>query len=466
MKKVATRFAPSPTGPLHIGGVRTALFNWLYSKNQKGNFYLRVEDTDKERSKNEFKNQIIRSLKWIGINYDGEEYIQSQKIDDHIKVANELLKNGHAYKCYCSNEEIEDQKKRARQKKIPYIYDRKWREKKESDAPKDIKPVVRFKSKIDGTSILKDLVQGNVEIDNNTIEDFIILRNDGTPTYNLSASVDDHHMNMTHIIRGDDHKINTFKQIQIYQAMKWNLPSFAHVPLIHTIEGKKLSKRDKASTLDDYSKIGIMPDALRNYLLRLGWSYKDKEIFTLEESIKYFNLEGIGKSPSKLDMSRILSMNEHYIKNINENDLFNQLNEYCEFYKSEIKLDKKDKIKKSLSFLKNKAKTLEDIFNNGQYILINEVSFNQDDIKLIDNKAKKIISEFYAKFKEIDELNRENLEPIVQDLIKTNETNFKGVGQPLRIALTGSKFGPGIYDIIISLGKDDVEKRLINKAIS
>ena len=466
MKKVATRFAPSPTGPLHIGGVRTALFNWLYSKNQKGNFYLRVEDTDKERSKNEFKNQIIQSLKWIGINYDGEEYIQSKKIDDHIKVANELLKNGHAYKCYCSNEEIEDQKKRARQKKIPYIYDRKWRDKKESDAPKDIKPVIRFKSKIDGTSILKDLVQGNVEIDNNTIEDFIILRNDGTPTYNLSASVDDHHMNMTHIIRGDDHKINTFKQIQIYQAMKWDLPSFAHIPLIHTIEGKKLSKRDKASTLDDYSKIGIMPDALRNYLLRLGWSYKDKEIFTLEESIKYFNLEGIGKSPSKLDMSRILSMNEHYIKNINENDLFNQLIEYCKFYKSEIKLDKKDKIKKSLSFLKNKAKTLEDIFNNGQYIIINEVSFNQNDIKLIDDKAKKIISEFYAKFKEIDELNRENLEPIVQDLIKTNETNFKGVGQPLRIALTGSKFGPGIYDIIISLGKDDVEKRLINKAIS
>ena len=197
MKKVATRFAPSPTGPLHIGGVRTALFNWLYSKNHNGKFYLRVEDTDKERSKDEFKDQIIQSLKWIGINYDGEEYIQSKKVDDHIKVANELLKNGNAYKCYCSSEEIEEQKKRARQKKIPYIYDRKWRDKKESDAPENIKPVIRFKSKIDGTSVLKDLVQGDVEIDNNTIEDFIILRNDGTPTYNLSASVDDHQMNMT-----------------------------------------------------------------------------------------------------------------------------------------------------------------------------------------------------------------------------------------------------------------------------
>jgi len=460
MKKVATRFAPSPTGALHIGGVRTALFNWLYSKNQNGKFFLRVEDTDKERSKDEYKDQIIQSLKWIGINYDGEEYIQSEKVDNHIKVANELLKNGHAYKCYCSSEEIEEQKKRARQKKIPYIYDRKWRDKKESDAPKDIKPVIRFKSKIDGTSILKDLVQGDVEIDNNTIEDFIILRNDGTPTYNLSASVDDHQMNMTHIIRGDDHKINTFKQIQIYQAMKWELPAFAHIPLIHTIEGKKLSKRDQASTLDDYSKIGIMPDALRNYLLRLGWSYKDKEIFTLEESIKFFNLEGIGKSPSKLDMSRILSMNEHYIKNINENDLFTQLTEYCKLYKSEIQSDKKDKIKKSLTFLKNKAKTLEDIFNNGQYIIKDEVDFNKDDLKLIDDKARKVISDFNDRFEKIDQPSREILEPIVNELIKSHDTNFKGVGQPLRIALTGSKFGPGIYDIILSLGKEEVQKRL------
>ena len=465
MKKVATRFAPSPTGPLHIGGIRTALFNWLYSKNQNGDFYLRIEDTDKERSKDEYKKQIIQSLKWIGITHDGEEYIQSKKIDDHIKIANELLKNGHAYKCYCSNEEIEEQKKRSRQKKIPYIYDRKWREKKEADAPKDIKPVIRFKSKIEGSTILKDLVQGDVEIENNTIEDFIILRNDGTPTYNLSASVDDHQMNMTHIIRGDDHKINTFKQIQIYQAMNWDLPSFAHIPLIHTIEGKKLSKRDKASTLDDYSKIGIMPDALRNYLLRLGWSFKDKEIFTLEESIKHFNLEGIGKSPSKLDMSRILSMNEHYIKSIDEKDLYDQFMDYCKLFKNEIKSEKQDKIKKSLAFLKNKAKTLEDIFINGQYIIVNEINFNQEDLKLIDNKAKKVISDFKNEFTKITELNKEALEPIINGLIKSNDTNFKGVGQPLRIALTGSKFGPGIYDIIISLGKEEVTKRLTNKII-
>ena len=464
MSKIATRFAPSPTGALHIGGVRTALFNWLFSKNQKGTFHLRIEDTDKERSKDEHKIQIIKSLKWIGIEHDGEEYIQSTKINDHIKVVDELLKNGNAYKCYCSTEEIEDQKKRARQKKLPYIYNRKCRDLSQTDAPKDVKPVIRFKSKIGGTTILKDLVQGNVEIENNTIEDFIILRNDETPTYNLSATVDDHQMNMTHIIRGDDHKINTFKQMQIYIAMKWDLPQFAHIPLIHTIEGKKLSKRDNASTLDDYSKIGIMPDALRNYLLRLGWSYKDKEIFTLDESIKYFDLKGIGKSPSKLDMSRILSMNEHYIKTIDENELYNQLLQYCELFKEKIDTDKKSKLKHSLSFLKNKAKTLEDIYNNAKYIIVDEVDLNQEDFKLIDDNAKKIISDFSKKFSTVENLTKETLEPILNDLIKSYETNFKSVGQPLRIILTGSKFGPGIYDIIISLGKVEVEKRL-NKLV-
>ena len=460
MSKVATRFAPSPTGALHIGGVRTALFNWLFSKNQKGTFHLRIEDTDKERSKDEHKIQIIESLNWLGIKHDGEEYIQSEKIEDHVKIVNELLKNEHAYKCYCSPEEIEEQKKRARQKKIPYIYNRKCRDVKEKDIHKEIKPVIRFKSKTEGSLVLKDLVQGDVEIESSTIEDFIILRNNGTPTYNLSATVDDHEMGMTHIIRGDDHKINTFKQIQIYQAMNWDIPLFAHIPLIHTIEGKKLSKRDNASTLDDYSKIGIMPDALRNYLLRLGWSYQDKEIFTLEESIKYFNLEGIGKSPSKLDMSRILSMNEHYIKNIDENDLYENLLKYCEKYKNKIDIEKAIKVKSSLIFLKNKAKTLEEIFNNAKYIINDEVKFNENDLKLIDDKSKNIINEFQNEIKNLENLTRNNLEPIVNNLIKKHETNFKGIGQPLRVALTGSKFGPGLYDIVISLGKADVEKRL------
>jgi len=463
MSKVATRFAPSPTGPLHIGGVRTALFNWLFSKNQKGTFHLRIEDTDKERSKDIYKEQIISSLKWLGINYDGEEYIQSKNLDKHVEVANLLLKNNQAYKCYCSVDDIEKDKERARQKKLPYIYSRKCRDLLDNDSAKYAKPVIRFKSKIEGSSTLKDLVQGEVEINNNTIEDFIILRNDGTPTYNLSATVDDHLMNMTHIIRGDDHKINTFKQIQIYLAMKWEVPHFAHIPLIHTNEGKKLSKRDNASTLDDYSKIGILPDALRNYLLRLGWSHEDKEIFTLEESIEHFNLEGIGKSPSKLDLSRIFSINEHYIKNMDENELYKHLVEYCKIFKEKIKSEKEIKIRPSLHFLKNKAKTLEDIFNNLKYIILDEIKFDDQDLKLIDDNAKKIIAEFKDTLASIDNLNKEVLEKIINDLIKKNDTNFKAIGQPIRVALTGSKFGPGLYDIIISLGKEEVEKRLSNK---
>ena len=460
MKKVATRFAPSPTGPLHIGGVRTALFNWLYSKNHNGKFFLRIEDTDKERSKEEFKLQILNSLKWIGINHDGEEYIQSKNIESHIKVVNKLLETGNAYKCYCSSDEIEEQKLRAKQKKIPYIYNRKWRDKSEIEAPQDVKPVIRFKSKIEGSTKINDLVQGDIEIENNTIEDFIILRRDGTPTYNLSASADDHIMDMTHIIRGDDHKINTFKQIQIYEALQWEKPLFAHIPLIHTLEGKKLSKRDNASTIDDYEKIGIMPDALRNYLMRLGWSYKDKEIFSLEESIKYFNLEGIGKSPSKLDMSRILSMNEYYIKNKSNDDLFQSFEEYCKNFKENINNEKLNIIKKSLTFLKNKAKTMEDIYNNSKFIINDEIIIEKAEMSLLTENAKNIIKSFMKKVNEIEFFNKETLEPIINNLISENQTNFKGVGQPLRIILTGSKFGPGIYDVIISLGKKRVLDRL------
>ena len=460
MSKVATRFAPYPTGPLHIGGVRTALFNWLFSKNQNGHFYLRIEDTDRERSNEKYKKQIIESLKWIGIEYNGKEYIQSQKINDHKKIAEELIKKGFAYKCYCSEEEIKEQKEKCKKKGIPFIYDRKWRDPKNLEIPKNIEPVIRFKSKISGSSLVKDLVQGEITVSNSIIEDFIILRKDGSPTYQLSAVADDHSMNITHVIRGDDHKINTFKQKQIYEAMNWKLPEFAHIPLIHSEGGSKLSKRDKVSTIDDYIKLGILSDALRNYLLRLGWSHKDKEIFSLEESIKLFDLAGIGKSPSKLDMSRILSLNEHYIKNIEEKELFELLKKYCQNFKEKIDKSKEDNILKSISFLKNKAKTLEDIFVNAQYILNANIKISPEDSKLLDELSKKIIKEFLEEYEKISKSSKENLEKIINSLIKKHNTNLKGVGQPLRIALTGSKFGPGIYNIILSLDKNEVIKRL------
>ena len=460
MSIVATRFAPSPTGSLHIGGVRTALFNWLFSKNKSGKFYLRIEDTDKKRSKDEYKNQIIQSLKWIGIEHDDKEYIQSQNIKKHKEVTEDLLKKGFAYKCYCSEEEIKQQKEKAKKKRMPFIYNRKCRDPKNLEIPKNVEPIIRFKSKIGGNTLVKDLVQGEVNISNSIIEDFVILRKDGTPTYQLSAVVDDHVMNISHVIRGDDHKINTFKQKQIYEAMNWKLPEFAHIPLIHSESGSKLSKRDKASTIDDYIKLGILSDALRNYLLRLGWAYKDKEIFSLDESIKLFDLRGIGKSPSKLDMSRILSLNEHYIKHINEKELFEFLKDYCQKFKEKIDSSKEKTLLESIIFLKNKAKTLGDIYKNAQYILNDTIKISSEDLKLLDVSSKKILKNFLSEYEKMTKISKESLEKIINGLIDKHKTNFKGIGQPLRIALTGSKFGPGLYDIILSLNKNEIIKRL------
>ena len=454
------RFAPSPTGPLHIGGVRTALFNWLLAKKNKGKYFLRIEDTDKERSKDEFKKQIITSLAWLGIKHDGDEYIQSKNIDKHISVADELIKKGFAYKCYCSEEEINEQKEKCKKQGIPYIYNRKWRDAKDLEIPKNLQPVIRFKSKISGNTIIKDLVQGERNISNSTIEDFIILRKDKSPTYQLSATVDDHEMKVTHVIRGDDHMINSFKQKQIYDALGWKVPEFAHIPLIHSEQGKKLSKRDNASTIEDYIKMGILPDALRNYLLRLGWSYKDKEIFTKQESIDMFDLKGVGKSPSKLDISRIYSINESYIKAMDKKELFNYFKEYCNKFKNKLDDSKGLIIFNSLDFLKNKAKTLEDIWKNAKYILIDKIEIEAEDKKLIDENSKKIINDFIIEFEKLSKPSKENLEPIIKALISNHKTNFKGVGQPLRIKLVGSRFGPGIYDIILSLNKHEIIRRL------
>jgi glutamyl-tRNA synthetase len=267
-------------------------------------------------------------------------------------------------------------------------------------------------------------------------------------------------MNISHVIRGDDHKINTFKQKQIYEAMNWKLPEFAHIPLIHSESGSKLSKRDKASTIDDYIKLGILSDALRNYLLRLGWAYKDKEIFSLDESIKLFDLRGIGKSPSKLDMSRILSLNEHYIKHINEKELFEFLKDYCQKFKKKIDSSKEKTLLESIIFLKNKAKTLGDIYKNAQYILNDAIKISSEDLKLLDVSSMKILKDFLSEYEKMTKISKDSLEKIINGLIDKHKTNFKGIGQPLRIALTGSKYGPGLYDIILSLNKNEIIKRL------
>ena len=453
---VITRFAPSPTGKLHIGGARTALFNFLYSKNQKGKFLLRIEDTDKERSKKEFQSQIVSSLKWLGIDFDDQEIYQSNNILKHIDVANELLKKKHAYKCYCLPEELEQERVKAKVKGVNYIYSGKCRNlTKEKEAPY----VIRLKVEKNKKITLYDGVQGNVEIDTNTIEDYIILRSDNTPTYNLSASVDDKLMNISHVIRGDDHKINAVKQIILFQCMGWKIRKDFHIPLIHTIDGKKLSKRENASTTDDYKKKGILPIAMRNYLLRLGWSYKDKEIFSNEESVKFFNLKNIGKSPSKLDFERIKSLNEYYIKNLNEKVLFENFKEYTDEYK--LKLEEKFliNISKNINILKNKAKTLEDIYNNSVFI------FSYDDIlvsksTILNEKNKIYLTDFFKELSEINNYCEKKISEISEKILKKNNIKFKDLGEPLRMILTGSTKAPSIKDIIKILGINETINRL------
>ena len=458
--KIVTRFAPSPTGNLHIGSARTALFNWLFAKNTKGKFLLRIEDTDKVRSTKESINKILDGLTWLNLQWDDRIIYQSKNQKRHKEVAEELLKKGLAYKCFCSEEDLDKMREEAKILKKPFRYNRMWREKNPKDAPQNIKPVIRIKSPIQGETVIDDIIQGTIKVSNEEIDDFIILRSDGRPTYMLSVVVDDYDMMVTHLIRGHDHLTNTFRQNVVYEAMKWKLPEFAHIPLIHSTSGKKLSKRDNASTLVDYIKIGILPEALRNYLLRLGWSYKDKEIFTLEESIQLFNLSGIGKSPSKLDMDLILSINEHYIKNIDEKKLFEMLKVYSEKYKKKIDDKYEKNLINSIHFLKNKAKKLEDIYENARYVLNDNIQISPEDLKLLDNPSKSILNDFLNEYEKVSKKNKDCLEKIIKGLIDKHKTNFKGIGQPLRIALTGSKFGPAIYDILLSLDKNEVVKRL------
>ena len=451
---IIVRFAPSPTGPLHIGGARTALFNWLFAKKNKGLFLLRIEDTDKQRSKEEYENQIKDTLNWLEINPDKEAIKQSKNINKHIEVANKLLSEGHAYKCFCSIEDLEKERELFKKKNLPYIYSGKCRDEKiENKGPF----VIRFKSKKNGSFVLEDLVQGKIEISNSTIEDFVLLRADNTPTYQLSASVDDYLMGITHVIRGDDHKINAFKQIQIFQAMGWDEPKYAHIPLIHSKEGKKLSKRDGATTVEDYQKIGILPESLRNYLLRLGWSYKDKEIFSLQESIDLFDLNGIGKSPSKLDMDRILSINESYIKSLDEDKLFLYFNKYADNYKEKIENIFLTKIRNNFDVFRNKAKTLEDIYNNASFV------FKRHDLNLktvLTPSELELLSFFYEKIKNLNDDHIEKIKLIIDEIILEKNIKFKEFGQPIRLALTGTKFAPSINEIIKSLGVNETKFRL------
>ena len=355
--KVVTRFAPSPTGFLHIGGVRTALFNWLFAKHHDGLFKLRIEDTDVKRSTNAAKEAIIDGLKWIDLNWDDEVVYQSKKIQRHVEIGKKLLDMGHAYKCYCSPEELTEMRELAKKEKRAPKYNGKWRKRDASEAPKDINPVIRIKCPQSGTTEINDIVQGKITINNSELDDFIILRSDNTPTYMLSVVVDDYDMDITHVIRGDDHLTNTMRQKQIYTSLSWDLPIYAHIPLIHGMDGGKLSKRHGALGVDAYSAMGYLPESMLNYLLRLGWSHGDKEIISREEAIKLFNLESIGRSSAKFDIDRLSSLNAIYINQKSNNELALIVKDI--FQKKDVVVNDKKLLllKNGMNGLKTRART-------------------------------------------------------------------------------------------------------------
>jgi len=454
--QVVTRFAPSPTGYLHIGGVRTALFNWLYAKKNNGKFLLRIEDTDRKRSSNEAINIILEGLEWLGLNFDDTPIYQNNNIKRHREIVQKLLNYGNAYKCWASEEELTLMKNKAKKDGSNIGYNGLWRDKEPTENEEGKPYTVRFKSEQSGETIVNDNVQGNVIFQNNNIEDFIILRSDGSPTYMLSAVVDDHDMMITDIIRGDDHLNNTAKQIQIYKALNWKVPKFSHIPLIHGDDGSKLSKRHGALGIDYYEKKGFLSEAIKNYLLRLGWSHGDKEIFSETEMIELFNLKNIRKSSSRLDIEKLKNLNNHYIKSKSDDELFRIIklkNKNFEKYQTPIL--------KILSEIKIKTKTIDEIVESLEFISQKRpIKLNTKAIEVLTIDAKNNLSEIKKNIETLDSWDVNNIEQMLKGFSSSKGIKFKDIGLPLRAVLTGTLSSPSIYNVLDCLGKDEVLHRI------
>ena len=467
MKNV-TRFAPSPTGNLHIGSARTALFNWLFAKNTNGKFLLRIEDTDKVRSTKESINKILDGLNWLNLKWDGKIVYQSENQKRHKKIAEELLKKGLAYKCFCSEDELNKMREEAKILKKPFRYNRMWRERNPKEAPKDIKPVIRIKSPTNGESVINDIIQGTIKVSNEEMDDFIILRSDGTPTYMLSVVVDDYDMNVTHIVRGHDHLTNTFRQNIIYEAMKWKKPMTAHIPLIHGPDGSKMSKRHGAIDVEDYKIKGILPDALINYMLRLGWSHGDDEIISLKNAIKWFSLEKIGKSPAKFDNDKLISVNSHYIKELNNNDIIKFLETYY-ISKYKLKIDEIsiERLKLGLNGIKTRSRDLNQLAEMSLFYCSRfPLSISKKAQKYIKKIDKQIFKDLLIVLSKIEnDFKKQRIEEIISKFLVEKGLKLSDIIQYIRASITGLDVSPRIYDVMEILGYNEVNNR-INRAIN
>jgi glutamyl-tRNA synthetase len=450
---VVTRFAPSPTGFLHIGGARTALFNWLCARRMGGRFLLRIEDTDKARSTQAAIDAILDGMRWLGLDWDGHEYYQSQFWARHAEVAHELLARGHAYKCWMTQEELAAQRERAQAERRPFRIDSPWRD---STDEGEGAFVVRLKAPREGQTVIEDRVQGRVAVQNAELDDFILLRSDGTPTYMLAVVVDDHDMGVTHVIRGDDHLNNAFRQLAIVKGMGWPEPIYAHVPLIHGSDGAKLSKRHGATGVESYrDELGILPEALFNYLLRLGWGHGDREEFTPAEAVEVFDLDGIGKSPSRFDLKKLQNLNSHYIRAADDRRLAELITPKVGA-KADVAL-----LTAAMPVLKTRARDLNELADGAAFLFkVRPLALTEQAAALLDSNAKALLARISARLRAEQDWTTEALEANLKAYAEQQGLGLGKLAQPLRAALTGQTTSPGIFDVLVLLGRDESLARI------
>jgi glutamyl-tRNA synthetase len=463
---VVTRFAPSPTGFLHIGGARTALFNWLYARHHGGRFRLRIEDTDRKRSTPEAIAAILDGLAWLELDWDGETVYQSKGAERHAECARGLLAEGKAYHCYCTPEELQEMRAEARAKGSARLYDGRWRDRDPAEAPPGVPPVVRLKAPLDGETVIEDRVQGRVAVANSQLDDMVLLRADGTPTYMLSVVVDDHDMAISHVIRGDDHLTNAFRQTQLYQALGWSPPAFAHIPLIHGADGAKLSKRHGALGIDAYRDMGYLPEALRNYLLRLGWSHGDDEIISTAEAVEWFDLDAVGRGAARFDFDKLESLNGHYLRQATDARLVGLIRDRLEAMPG-LALDATalERLERGMAGLKTRAKTLDELAQNAAfYAAARPIVPSDKAAKLLSADAVVILGRLRAELQAQEDWSETALEATVRAFADASGIKLGQVAQPLRAALTGSTTSPGIFEVMAVLDRAESLARIADQA--
>ena len=457
---VVTRFAPSPTGFLHIGGARTALFNWLFARHHGGKFLLRIEDTDKARSTTEAIDAILDGMRWLGLDWDGHEYYQSQFWARHAEVAHRLLERGHAYRCYMTQEELAAQREKAQAERRPFRIHSPWRDDSSNQGDKPF--VIRLKAPREGETVIEDQVQGRVAVQNVELDDFVLLRSDGTPTYMLAVVVDDHDMGITHVIRGDDHLNNAFRQLAIIHAMGWPEPIYAHVPLIHGPDGAKLSKRHGSLGVDSYrDELGLLPEAVSNYLLRLGWGHGDDEIISREQAIEWFDLDHVGKSPSRFDFKKLENLNGHYIREAEDARLAQLV---APRIGTALTSDQRDLLVRAMPELKARAHTLNELAEGARF-LIDKRPLDIDDAAaaLLTGESRTFLAAAHDRLARVDDWSAGNVEAAVREVADSSGAKLGKVAQPLRAALTGRTTSPGIFDVLALLGKGESLDRIADQ---